>query len=49
MDGIIIPSSQRVFDAVVYVNGQLEQSPKTDDDWFGIQMRRWPWPKRATC
>ena len=38
MDAIIIPSSQRVFDAVVYVNGQLEQSPKTDDDWFGIQM-----------
>jgi hypothetical protein len=39
MDGIIIPASQRVFDAVVYVNGVLEQSPKTDDDWFGIQMQ----------
>src|SRR5688572_28983857 len=39
MDGIIIPASQRVFDAVVYVNGKLEQSPKTDDDWFGIQMQ----------
>ena len=38
MDGIVIPSSQRVFDAVVYVNGTLEQSPKSDDDWFGIQM-----------
>lgn len=38
MDGIIIPASQRVFDAVVYVNGVLEQSPKTDDDWFQIQM-----------
>jgi hypothetical protein len=38
MDGIIIPSSQRVFDAVVYVNGVLEQSPKTDDDWFNLQM-----------
>ena len=38
MDAIIIPSSQRVFDAVVYVNGQLEQSPKSDDDWFQIQM-----------
>ena len=38
MDGIIIPSSQRVFDAVVYVNGALEHSPKSDDDWFGIQM-----------
>ena len=38
MDAIIIPSSQRVFDAVVYVNGQLEQSPKSDDDWFGVQM-----------
>ena len=31
-------SSQRVFDAVVYVNGELEQSPKSDDDWFGVQM-----------
>jgi hypothetical protein len=38
MDAIIIPSSQHVFDAVVYVNGQLEQSPKSDDDWFRIQM-----------
>jgi hypothetical protein len=38
MDAIIIPSSQRVFDAVVYVNGVLEQSPKTDDDWFSVQM-----------
>jgi hypothetical protein len=38
MDGIIIPSSQRVFDAVVYVNGVLEQSPKNDDDWFNVQM-----------
>jgi hypothetical protein len=38
MDGIVIPSSQRVFDAVVYVNGVLEQSPKNDDDWFNVQM-----------
>ena len=39
MDGIVIPASQRVFDAVVYVNGKLEQSPKTEDEWFGIQMQ----------
>lgn len=38
MDAIVIPSSQRVFDAVVYVNGQLERSPKSDDDWFRVQM-----------
>jgi hypothetical protein len=38
MDGIVIPSSQRVFDAVVYVNGELTASPKTDDEWLGIQM-----------
>ncbi|HEY6508125.1 MAG TPA: hypothetical protein VIY56_08920, partial [Vicinamibacterales bacterium] len=39
MDGIIIPASQRVFDAVVYVNGELEQAPKNDDDWFNVQMQ----------
>jgi hypothetical protein len=38
MDGIVIPASQRVFDAVVYSNGELVAAPKTDDDWLGIQM-----------
>jgi hypothetical protein len=38
MDGIVIPSSQIVFDAVVYSNGELVQSPKNDDDWFGVRV-----------
>ena len=38
MDGIVIPSSQAVFDAVVYSNGELVQSPKTDDDWFRLRI-----------
>jgi hypothetical protein len=39
MDGIVIPSSQAVFDAVVYSNGELIQSPKTDDDWFALRIQ----------
>ena len=39
MDAIVIPASQRVFDAVVYVNGELQQAPKNDDDWFAVQMQ----------
>lgn len=38
MDGIIIPSSQAIFDAVVYSNGELVQSPKTDDDWYNLRI-----------
>jgi hypothetical protein len=38
MDAIVIPSSQAIFDAVVYDNGVLVQAPKADDDWFGLQM-----------
>ena len=38
MDGIVIPSSQAIFDAVVYSNGELIQAPKTDDDWFGLRL-----------
>jgi hypothetical protein len=32
MDGIVIPSSQALFDAIVYSNGELIAAPKTDDD-----------------
>jgi hypothetical protein len=39
MDAIVIPSSQALFDSVVYVNGELTQSPKTDDDWFSLRMQ----------
>ena len=38
MDAIVIPSSQAIFDAVVYENGELVQTPKVDDDWFRLQM-----------
>ena len=38
MDAIIIPSSQAIFDSVVYENGELVTAPKTDDDWFALQM-----------
>lgn len=38
MDGIVIPSSQALFDAIVYSNGELVAAPKTDDDWYALQM-----------
>jgi hypothetical protein len=38
MDSIIIPSSQAIFDAVVYNNGELVQEPKSDDDWYQVRM-----------
>ena len=38
MDAIVIPSSQAIFDAIVYDNGVLVQAPKVDDDWFRLQM-----------
>lgn len=38
MDSIVIPSSQRIFDAVVYDNGELVQEPKSDDDWYQLRM-----------
>ena len=38
MDGIVIPSSEAVFDAVVYENGALVQAPKNADEWFRVQM-----------
>jgi hypothetical protein len=39
MESIVIPSSQAIFDAVVYSNGELVQSPKTDEDWNSVRMR----------
>jgi hypothetical protein len=39
MDGIVIPASQKVFDAVVYVNGVMEQAPKTDEAWLDVQLQ----------
>ena len=38
MDAIIIPNAQAIWDSVVYTNGELVVSPKTDDDWYNLQM-----------
>ena len=38
MDAIIIPNSQAIWDAIVYVDGKLVSAPKTDDDWYNLQM-----------
>jgi hypothetical protein len=38
MDAIIIPNAQAIWDAVVYTNGELVTSPRTDDDWYNLQM-----------
>jgi cytochrome c5 len=39
MDSIVIPSSQAVFDAVVYSNGELVQAPKSEDEWNTVRTR----------
>ena len=49
MDAIVIPSSQALFDAVVYENGELVQSPKNDDDWFRLQMHALAVAEAGTC
>jgi hypothetical protein len=38
MDAIVIPSSQAIFDAVVYSNGELRAAPKTDEDWSSLRI-----------
>jgi hypothetical protein len=39
MEGIVIPYSQAVFDAVSYTNGTLTRAPRTDDEWLRLQTR----------
>ncbi len=38
MDALVIPSSQAVFDAVVYDNGEATRVPASDQDWYALQM-----------
>jgi hypothetical protein len=38
MEAIVIPSSQAVFDAVVYSNGELVQAPRNDEDWSALRI-----------
>jgi hypothetical protein len=39
MEGIVIPYSQAIFDAVAYTNGTLTKTPATDDDWQRVETR----------
>ena len=39
MDGIVIPDSQAIFDAVAYENGQLTRAPRNDDEWHRLKVR----------
>ena len=39
MDGIIIPYSQAIFDAVAYENGQLTRAPRNDDEWHRLYVQ----------
>ena len=39
MDAIIIPNAQAIWDGVIYENGKLVTAPKTDDDWYSLQMK----------
>src|SRR5262245_24651274 len=38
MEAVVIPSSQAVFDAVVYSNGEVERAPTSEQDWHTLQM-----------
>jgi hypothetical protein len=38
MDGIVIPASNAIFDAVIYSNGALVERPDGDDAWRELQM-----------
>jgi cytochrome c556 len=38
MEALVIPSSQAVFDAVVYVNGAVERAPTSDQDWQTLKL-----------
>ena len=37
MERTIVPSSQKVFDAVVYSNGQLTVSPQSEAEWLAVR------------
>ena len=39
MDGIVIPYSQAIFDAVAYENGQLTRAPRNDDEWHRLYVQ----------
>ena len=39
MDGIVIPYSQAIFDAVAYENGTLIRAPRNDDEWHRLYVQ----------
>jgi hypothetical protein len=39
MDGIVIPFSQAIFDAVAYENAQLTRAPRNDDEWHRLYVQ----------
>ena len=39
MDGIVIPYSQAIFDAVAYENAQLTRAPRNDDEWHRLKVQ----------
>ena len=39
MDGIVIPYSQAIFDAVAYENGKLTRAPRNDDEWHRLYVQ----------
>jgi hypothetical protein len=39
MDGIVVPYSQNIFDAVAYENGQLTRAPRNDDEWHRLKVQ----------
>jgi hypothetical protein len=39
MQGIVIPGSQAVFDAVAYADGKLVRAPASDDQWNRVRMQ----------
>jgi hypothetical protein len=39
MDGIVIPYSQAIFDAVAYENAKLTRAPRNDDEWHRLYVQ----------
>jgi hypothetical protein len=38
MESITIPSSQAIFDAVVYINGELTVAPQSEEEWLALRL-----------
>jgi len=38
MESITIPTSQAIFDAVVYINGELTKEPQSEEEWLALRL-----------